>query len=75
MRVPNVRPVCPTLTFTGFARLGYAIRLRTRTAPSGIPAMKGEHHYDVNVTWTGNTGKGTASYTAVSYTHLRAHET
>ena len=32
--------------------------------------MKGEHHYDVNVTWTGNTGKGTASYTAYSRDHV-----
>ncbi|MCR2632510.1 OsmC family peroxiredoxin, partial [Salmonella enterica] len=32
--------------------------------------MKGEHHYDVGVTWTGNTGKGTASYTAYARDHV-----
>lgn len=28
-----------------------------------------EHHYKVNITWTGNKGKGTASYTAYDRDH------
>lgn len=29
-----------------------------------------EHHYSVKMEWTGNTGKGTASYTAYSRDHV-----
>ncbi|WP_300598609.1 OsmC family protein [Niabella sp.] len=28
-----------------------------------------EHHYEVTVTWTGNSGKGTAAYNAYSRNH------
>jgi len=30
------------------------------------------HHYKVNITWTGNRGKGTASYTAYDRDHVIA---
>lgn len=29
-----------------------------------------EHHYKVNITWTGNRGNGTASYTAYDRDHI-----
>lgn len=32
--------------------------------------MKGEHHYNVAVDWTGNTGAGTSGYAAYSRDHL-----
>ncbi len=31
--------------------------------------MKGEHHYSVNVTWTGNRGQGTMGYTDYDRSH------
>lgn len=31
--------------------------------------MNRRHHYDVHVTWTGNTGEGTSSYRAYSRNH------
>jgi organic hydroperoxide reductase OsmC/OhrA len=36
--------------------------------------MQGEHHYKVSIKWTGNTGAGTAGYTAYSRAHLISAE-
>ena len=34
-----------------------------------IKCMKGQHHYNLTVKWTGNTGTGTSGYTAFERSH------